>query len=381
MKTGQSFLLWQRDSNTFAVSSRRVLLFLREGPSYGRAGTLCWSVTHTLTEMPNQRLPLHLLVDMRCGKLSDVFLHDSLSTKVHDSRCFTLRTSSIELNLEAQSHADRELWWRGILKKLEQAGRPVANNAPQQTPSTATTTAANTPHSHNGPSISQPAPQHITSLSQSSGRLSPRSGSTNTSLNSLRAPDSVSSPFSPQPTAVAVAPSTSSAAPNQQVRECTPQELRALLSSGVVMRKYDLVKRDGTIVTSSSASNAAAMEGTTLRLSHIVLFAEGKGRSGSLYWIERDQSHPAPFSPVISREESAAPIPPFAPVGQCSNRIPLEQITDFMLRKKSPALRHASGHSDCCFALIYGNEGNSLNLEAANAQMCKMVKECKYFKC
>ncbi|MDO9333531.1 MAG: hypothetical protein Q7T57_03290, partial [Dehalococcoidales bacterium] len=115
MKTGQLFTLYTRDAATQAIKAARVLLFLREGTGYGRAGSLFWSHTNTLTEIPSQKLLLHMILDMRCGKLSPLFLSDQMTSKVQDNRCFTLRTASLELNLEAASHEQREVWWKGIL--------------------------------------------------------------------------------------------------------------------------------------------------------------------------------------------------------------------------------------------------------------------------
>jgi hypothetical protein len=348
--------------------------------------------------MPAQKLPLHLLVDMRCGKLSDVLTHEALAQRVHDSRCFTLRTNAIELNVEAPTQEQRDLWWKGILRKLELAGRQLTSNVPQQQQQQQQQyhqqPQMSTPQSHTRGGISSPAPRHVSALSSQSGRLSPTSrssGSNNCSASaraaaaaaaaSIAAPHTPSSnsPFSP---AANRAPGGNPAQhhrsssqhqqhpPPQPMKESTPEELRALLSAGVVLRKYDLVKTASPAGSHVGDHNSSSST-MTLRLSHIVLFAEGKGRSGSLYWLERDAGHPAAFSPVVTSSERGAPVP----AAGAPNRIPLDQITDFMLRKKSPALKHAAGHSDCCFALIYGPNALSLNLEAASPQLCKMVKE------
>jgi Flp pilus assembly protein TadG len=119
----------------------------------------------------------------------------------------------------------------------------------------------------------------------------------------------------------------------------SPSSLRGLLQRGTKFRKYEQDLATGAVTDCE-----------------IILYTEGVGRSGSLYWVEIDNSQ--------------QPKPNNLPL---DNRLPLANITDFMLRKKSPPLKQSAAPEECCFALV--TDKYTLNLEAANKETCKLWKE------
>ena len=125
MRGGSDFDLYYGDANG-SVSCARVHLFLSNGnpATYGRSGCLFWSSPGSHTESSQRRFPLHTIIDMRLRKQTSI-LKSAAANAAPDDRCFSLRSSTAELNLAADTHAEREDWWRGILWCLETAGRQL----------------------------------------------------------------------------------------------------------------------------------------------------------------------------------------------------------------------------------------------------------------
>ena len=118
----------------------------------------------------------------------------------------------------------------------------------------------------------------------------------------------------------------------------SPTSLRRILLAGAFFNKFDLDVH-GRVSCSS-----------------IFLWAEGVGKQGDLYWVEA-RPHPGFVPPPSSI------LPP-------SHSLPLAKITDFMLKKKSPALKASSAPDACCFALV-ASDKSTLNLECESKEVCK----------
>ena len=310
------------------ILSRRIFLFLRDTPTiqYGKAGTLHWTyIPSTITaaayantpqarlELDSARLALHTLTDLRSAKQTDVFRHPVLKS-VLESMCFSLSSNSgVEMNLTAVSVEEKDRWWKGIMAKL-QSGRKqllITNSSSAALSSSSAASASSAASSNSGV------------LSPSSSSMSP--GPFNPAL--------VLRSGTPSP----VPPSPSSAA------SLSPTSLRRLLTNGAFFKKYDMDPATGHVTATS-----------------IFLWAEGVGKAGNLYWVEA--------------KPTANFVPPPSTVLPASHSLPLGKITDFMLRKKSVALKASPAPDACCFALV-SSDKSTLNLECESKEVCKNWRE------
>ena len=138
-----------------------------------------------------------------------------------------------------------------------------------------------------------------------------------------------------------VSPSPSHAA--SQAASLSPTSLKRTLNAGAFFNKFDLDPVSGQVHCSS-----------------IFLWAEGVGKQGDLYWVEA--------KPQLNF------VPPPSNVLPASHCLPLGRITDFMLRKKSPALKASQAPDACCFALVSADK-TTLNLECESKEVCKNWRE------
>ena len=143
----------------------------------------------------------------------------------------------------------------------------------------------------------------------------------------------------PTPSSFSSAPSPSNqAAGPPPAPPLSPTSLRRILLAGDFFNKFDLDPHGHVTCTS------------------IFLWAEGVGKQGDLYWVEA-KPHPG-FVPPPSNI-----LPP-------SHSLALGRITDFMLKKKSAALKASSAPDACCFALV-ASDKSTLNLECESKEVCK----------
>ena len=310
------------------VLSRRIFLFLRDTTTiqYGKAGTLHWTyIPSTITaaayantpqarlELDSQRLALHTLTDLRSAKQTDVFRHPVLKGLI-ESVCFSLSSNvGVEMNLSAVSVEEKDKWWKGIMAKL-QSGRK------QLLITNSSSAAASSSSANSTSSAASPA----SALSPSGSPMSP--GSSNPALI-LR---------SGTPSPVPPSPSSSGSS-------LSPTSLRRLLTNGAFFKKYDMDPVTGHVTATS-----------------IYLWAEGVGKAGDLYWVEA--------------KPLAGFVPPPSTVLPASHSLPLGKITDFMLRKKSVALKASPAPDACCFALV-SSDKSTLNLECESKEVCKTWRE------
>ena len=308
------------------ILSRRIFLFLRDTPTvqYGKAGTLYWTyIPSSITaavyantpparlELDSQRLPLHTLTDLRSAKQTDVFRHPVLKG-VLESMCFSLSSNTgVEMNLTAVSVEEKDRWWKGIMAKLQSGRKQLLITNSSSAAQSSSSTASN--------SSASPA----SALSPSGSPMSPGFGA------ALVLRSGTPSPVPPSPSSAAAS--------------LSPTSLRRLLTNGGFFKKYDMDPSTGHVTATS-----------------IFLWAEGVGKAGDLFWVEA--------KPTIGF------VPPPSNVLPASHSLPLGKITDFMLRKKSVALKASPAPDACCFALV-SSDKSTLNLECESKEVCKNWRE------
>ena len=317
MRQGGEFSLHSLTADRSGVQTRRIFLFLRDtAPQYGKAGCLYWTV------VPSPSVPIA------------AFAATAESRAELSSQCLPLHTLT-----DLRSAKQTEVFKSASLSRLPE--------------SLCFTLSANSGVELNLTAVSVEAKERwwngvMIKLKEGKKQLK----ITNTQPAAAAAAGSAASP-TPPVGASAPAPPLSLSIPNglpsssppasSPTASMSPASLKRLLNTGAFFRKYDLDPGSQAVTVSS-----------------IFLWAEGVGKQGDLYWVEATPS--ANFQPPPSH------------VLPASHSLPLSRITDFMLRKKSPALKASPAADSCCFALV-SSDRFTLNLECESREVCKNWRE------
>ena len=309
-------------SDRTTVLSRRIFLFLRDTPTvqYGKAGTLHWTyIPHSTpatqyATTPQARLELD---SQRLPLHTLTDLRSAKQTDVFRSQALKGLVESVCFSLSSNSGVEMNLSAASVDEKdrwWKGIMAKLQSGRKQLLITNSSSAAASS--SSAGSSISSPS-------------SSPMSSSFNPALV-LR---------SGTPSPIPPSPSSSSGGAS-----LSPTSLRRLLMNGAFFKKYDMDSGGSGHVTVTS----------------IFLWAEGVGKAGDLYWVEA--------------KPSAGFVPPPSSVLPASHSLPLGKITDFMLRKKSVALKASNAPDACCFALV-SSDKSTLNLECESKEVCKNWRE------
>ena len=327
LRHGSEFTLHSFSPDHLTVVSRRIFLFLRDVPPptnpslYGKAGTLYWtlippsfSTSSQFLSSPSSR---HELDTQRLQLHTLTDLRSAKQTEVLRHPSLARVHESTCFALSSSTGAEMNLTALTVEEKERWWNGIMVKLKTGRKQLKITNSAANALGNAAAPS---PSPSH------SSAALI------------IRGPTPGGAYSAPSPSNASASAASASAGPS-----LSPMSLRKLLNAGAFFNKFDLDVYTNKVTCTS-----------------IFLWAEGVGKQGDLYWVEAKPTanFVAPPSAVI-------------PASHC---LPLGKITDFMLRKKSPALKASSAPDACCFALVSADK-STLNLECESKEVCKNWRE------